>query len=518
MKENWKYPDLIDLEYYLALDRSIDQAELHKRDREIYLAAPAEIQDGGQNSQIHHWLIQRRSRLTPGENKQSPGRTLFESVRSINFLLLFFGLLIGLLTGLSFFSYSGTTPVNVFYFLFLFIFSQLLMICFIFIGSGLRIAGFNGLPAPVIHIYARVTAWLIKHLAHFTESLSAEKRLNYTQIIGSIKKYRARYGSVFYWPLFRLSQTTMVGFNLGLLAATLFRLITSDIAFGWQSTIQFSSEFLYKIIWTLALPWSWLVPQQYAYPSLTEIEGSRIILKDGIYHLATQDLVSWWPFLVFCILVYGLLLRLVLVFFSRFGERRSMHNLKLNSPEILLVVQRLRSPLLSSQANPEDNPDATHSKFKPADPQAIAANLSIPHFPLLLLIPVDVMQITKPESFYTHLSTMGMSITAHKTFMQDYDSDQRMLKELEACDWQTDSGILAVMEAWMVPIQDTLDFLKKLRSAVDEHTPIFIGLIGQHSEQLVITKPSDVDLRIWHQKIDSLGDPFLSFIDMYEPH
>ena len=70
----------------------------------------------------------------------------------------------------------------------------------------------------------------------------------------------------------------------------------------------------------------------------------------------------------------------------------------------------------------------------------------------------------------------------------------------------------------MVPIQDTLNFFKNLRSAVDEHTPLFIGLIGPQSEQLLITKPSDVDLRIWHQKIDGLADPFLSFIDIYEPN
>ena len=40
------------------------------------------------------------------------------------------------------------------------------------------------------------------------------------------------------------------------------------------------------------MPWAWLLPADLAYPSLAQVEGSHMVLKEGIYHLATGDLVA----------------------------------------------------------------------------------------------------------------------------------------------------------------------------------------------------------------------------------
>ena len=159
-----------------------------------------------------------------------------------------------------------------------------------------------------------------------------------------------KYGLLLFWPLFSLSQRTLVGFNAGLLGASLFRVTTSDLAFGWQSTIQFSSAALHKMVKILALPWSWLFPEDLAYPSLAAIEGSRIILKDGIYHLATENLVSWWPFLLLCLLVYGLLFRVLLTVFASWCQHRALRNIKLDNSDGLSVIRRMKTPLVSTQA------------------------------------------------------------------------------------------------------------------------------------------------------------------------
>ena len=35
-----------------------------------------------------------------------------------------------------------------------------------------------------------------------------------------------------------------------------------------------------------------------------------MVLKEGIYHLTTPDLVSWWPFLLLAVCFYGFLPRI----------------------------------------------------------------------------------------------------------------------------------------------------------------------------------------------------------------
>ena len=116
--------------------------------------------------------------------------------------------------------------------------------------------------------------------------MSADKKNSFQSALGTLKGKR-HYASLFFWPVFLLTQLFAMGFNTGLLAITLFKVASTDIAFGWQSTIQFSAEAIFHFVRVLALPWSWCVSSALAYPSLPEIEGSRIILKDGISYLVS---------------------------------------------------------------------------------------------------------------------------------------------------------------------------------------------------------------------------------------
>lgn len=511
MKENWTYPDLIDLEYCLSLDKDHQQTSLHKRDREIYLSSPEAIKNGGQDRLIDHWLENRRKRLFAETAAKSPGHIAAESYRSLAYLLTMCGTILGFIGGFSFLAYSGSTPVNVLNFLFLFIFSQLLVMAVIFPVAGLRMAGFSSIPAPIISLYALVSSWFSRQITRLSTHIPAEKRMGYNQIAGIWKKQQSRYRQVTYWPLFSLSQYTMTGFNLGLLTATIYRLITSDIAFGWQSTIQFSDQFIHRTVSMLALPWSWFIPDQYAYPSVNEIEGSRIILKDGIYHLATQDLVSWWPFLVLCIIVYGLLLRFLLVLIGKIGRKRSLQKLQLNTPALIQLVQRMQSPLITSQAETASNRNreytaaaATGNRDK--KDHAVCSTI--------LLIPAEMIEHFDKTRIAAHLKRAGFTVTDHKIFMAGYDADRTVIRELASLSWSSDTGIATLMESWMPPINETLLFLRNLRSAVGLTVPIWVVLAGQSDNEGSLTKPSEADRFVWQQKMDELADPYLDLIDI----
>ena len=118
----------------------------------------------------------------------------------------------------------------------------------------------------------------------------------------------------------------------------------TDLAFGWQSTLRVGAEGMGAVVSLLALPWSWLPPQWGLVPDLAQIEGSRIVLKDGIAALASADLAAWWPFLAMCLLLYAVLPRLVLLSLThsclRRLEREGVH------PDLARIADRMRSPLV----------------------------------------------------------------------------------------------------------------------------------------------------------------------------
>lgn len=511
MKGYWTYGDLVDLEYLLGSDRESLQADLHRRDRQIYLNLAEEDQQAARGPLLQHWLRQRRSQVFP-EGK-SPGQAIAEAFRTFCFILMVCGVVLGLTSGLTFFTYSGSTPVNVINFLFLFVFSQLLMLFFLVIGAGLRLAGVNLLPAPVTRIYGAAAAWSLSRSKKLHRYLPEGSSAGITQLEGLLKKQRETYGAVFYWPLFGLSQRAMVCFNLGLLAATCFRILTSDIAFGWQSTIQFSTEFIARSVKILALPWSWFIPGHQGYPSAAQIEGSRIILKDGIYHLQTQDLVSWWPFLVLCVLFYGVLVRLLLVVVGKVGQGLALQNLKTDRPVIIQLVNRLKTPRMKSQAVTSENNSAVNVRPEHGS-QGIAPELNISTSAVTLLLSTDISENYDPAVLEQHLRASGFSISGRQIYHQDPAANRALFEGLLTDSSNDKVGIMLVMESWMPPINETLQLIKDIRLSGGRQVPIFVGLVGQGSDRHSIFQPAPVERKIWRQKLDGLADPYLSLHDI----
>jgi hypothetical protein len=359
-----------------------------------------------------------------------------------------------------------------------------------------------------------VVTWFIgrsKKFHHFLPSASAD---DMNRFMGLLKKQRVVHGAAFYWPLFSLSQRVMVCFNLGLLAATFFRILTSDIAFGWQSTIQFSTDFIAKTVKMLALPWSWIIPLQYSYPSATQIEGSRIILKDGIYHLQTQDLVSWWPFLVLCILFYGVIVRLFLVVIGNAGQWRALRDPKTGRPLLVQLVGRMTTPTISSQGAPTEPGNLTSSSAEEGQISGETIKSGPISTTLLLLISEDIASNYASDVWNRHLTSCGFTALDCKQYRREADADRSLFNSLENDPLPDEAGIMLIMESWMPPINETLEFIKELRSTVGEQIPLFVGLVGQGSDQNVIYQPAPMERKIWHRKLDILADPYLSLVDI----
>lgn len=509
MKTSYQYSDIINLEYFLHKDRNRDNELLHKRDREIFLQEWSETEQTPKipgRELLMGWLHSRVKEEFSTEQR-SPGDLFGDSHKLATLFILIFGLAGGCSAGWSFFAYTGSTPVNVFHFLLLFVFSQLASILFLFGGLGLRLrTSAPYLPGYYSNLFRLFRQKIIFHLIKNRKgNLSRENQDSFQHALGVAKAHSTLYGSLFYWPIFLLSQLFAVAANLGVITATLLKVSTTDLAFGWQSTLQFSSETLYGLVRLIAVPWSWFAGSGLGHPTLEEIAGSKIILKEGIYNLTTTDLVAWWPFLVLCLVFYGLFFRLCLLYAGYALEKNQINGLALNTPEISALLRRMQTPLVSTQAA-QEKPRIQVIPQKDPSPEP-EPQLPQKQPSQLVLVPDDIFLSCTETELNAYLDPFGLNTEKRIRFMTSYEEDQQLLQTLSA--EQPKDGIVIIMEGWMVPLVDFLSFLKELRNKICKDSIIHLALIGKPVDS-IFTQVTKRELTIWKQKVEAGGDPYIN--------
>ena len=534
MNSRWTLADLLDLEYLFQTDEALRQQEgeqaLRKRDRIIYLAkiAPKIKNTPILNPQelVQRWLqVRQRNSGGAGENNREPllpGAIWNEVSVVLLWLALFFGLGSGLGLASAFSVYSGRAPLNVSAFLGLFVALQLVILLAQPLFMLLRRVRRSHLERSVLYtlllrLMIAGADWIY---ARARRSLSANKRLSFAALLGQVRS-RRELAPLLVWPVFFLLQLSAIGFNLGVLGLTLAKVVFSDMAFGWQSSLQLSAQQVADGVRLLALPWSWFLPEGMGYPSLAQVEGTQIILKDGIYHLATQDLVSWWPFLCTALVVYGLLPRLLLLMGGYIRYRHQLDALELRNPEIRWLLQRMTTPQVET--------DGEHAAVR-VRPQQPIYQIDIPQETAQESVAVDMPPATTAEGMHSLILVPeelldGLDNAALMQAMQNLSGcreiqilqlpfsaaeEQALLVHIqkERAAALVDEVFL-VQEAWMPPLQETQQLLAQLRTAVGETTPLTILLIGRPKGNNRLTPALPEHADIWRKKMQALADPSL---------
>ena len=533
MQTDWQIKDLIDLEYFFEQDNREDDKNLMRRDREIYLstirlsARPAihkntlsseSLTDNTPRLIIKAWLEQRRKieEKSRGIDLILPGDAFTELRRLFMNLALLIAFFSGAGLCFSLLAYKGSEPLNVSVFLGVLIVAQMGLIIILLSGFCLRKQ--SRLFTNTSFVYGLLSRLIIKSARWFREKtmrkLNAEQRGQVRATIGIAHRQRTIYGSVFFWPFFIIGQTVGVGFNLGVLAAAFLRILSADLAFGWQSTIQISAQAVFKAVKLIALPWSWFMPAGIAHPTIEQIEGSHMVLKDGIYHLATLNLVSWWPFLCMAVCVYGLLPRIVLLISGIAIQKRRLRLLTFDHTDCDRLMQRLMTPVLETGGNTEppdsDNPlfqqgytAGITSASEPDDPNDKRATNRV-----IALIPDDFFEaVADKELRFNIKNRFGYDLGVKFEVEADVTADLAVLERLAATDGA--AKIMLLQEAWQPPIRETLLFIRKIREIAGAKAKIIVALIGKPVPGTVFTPVKPEDYKIWEQKISRIGDPYL---------
>ncbi len=578
MKTSWRIPDILDLEYLLARDEDEDPAVLSRRDRGLYLEfiRPQAGDRPDTGMLLRLWLLYRRRMVAAEGGSQAilPGRLWQEVHAILRTLVLAAGLVTGSGLAYSFLAYSGTRPVNVALYLWIFVFpQQLLLLLFaalavyrVFFGRGLR-------SCLICALLARLaTDLLVRLKGGLLRQLDAGERLRLLAALGRGTARVRSHGALLLWPMFILVQLFAVSFNGGVLAATLIKVVTADVAFGWQSTLQVSAATVARLVHLIALPWSWFLPPGISYPSLARIEGSRMVLKDGIYHLATADLASWWPFLCLAVLFYGLLPRLVLLLAGHLGLRRALARFRFDGPACSRLLHRMLTPGLRTGSSTHETEEAAIKTgedrtvaLQPAEPgdgsgrnggdagepaehtnkplpgpgpagedrppkrrqsggraplpeqPAAGAGAAGPGNAALLALVPDELHDHCPATTLAGLvrERTGAGLAGILRIGDEDEDEGEILARIRALYGAEEAGgILVLQEAWQPPIREFLDFLTRLRGLVGAEGRLVVALVGRPEPGTIFTPVSELNRRIWGQSLAALGDSRLELIEM----
>ena len=517
MRQKWTIADFLDLEYFFMQDQKLTkeggERVLRERDRALFLdeikpEVGEAVPDRGWL--IFRWLQVRRSRENQAHSEVLlPGQAWSGFKNLLSLLVSLLMVISGAGIAYSALSYFGKEPVNVSIFFLFFVVVQLLWLALILMGWAVR--QFKGQDLRSAYGPSLLNRVIVSLLKPSKLASGGGRRARLAALMAGAQARSASYKRLFLWPPFILLQISGVAFNLGVLGALLVKVLFTDLAFGWQSTIALTAPLVSTFVKWLALPWSWLLGS-FAYPGLAQIEGSRMVLKEGMYHLVNADLTSWWPFLLMAIFCYGLLPRVLLLGAGVFGVRRALSRDFWKRVEYLQLVQRMLTPLLETGACNRGAVEARPTSFLTSALDNLngvsqAGEIREPalHGSLIALIPDELFgdcDLQKLDFFCRQ--AYGYEVKQSLCLAGEESEPNLIFKILEM-----PTGVLLLQEAWQPPIQEMMTFLQKLRTSCRVETHIIIALVGKPEPETIFTPVVENDLRIWQQKLAILGDLYL---------
>ncbi len=487
MKHGLRLGDYLDLEWFLDQDRHADSSQTLERDRQLGLAAAS---DGiPANRFFSYWLAQRRA----GEKEVLPS-ALLRTVRTLTrwaVAALCLGSGISMIRALLL--YSGVEPINISVFLLVAVVPQILLCVAALVVLGIKSRGdWSGFSL----LFSCVRAWLGR---------GRSKAAGFMSIMLSGRGWAARMLAM---DCLACMQLGGLCFALGCLTGFLLSVAVTDLAFGWQSTLQVGAQGMHALVSMLALPWSWMPASWGGAPSLAQIEGSRIVLKEGISTLVNADLAAWWPFLGFCLLVYAVVPRCILLAFAdrrlRNMERVFMH------PDVRRIVDRMSVPRLDSGMTKEAPPATLPLDELDAHNavENVPAGHDRPRLGCVLLLPPELMDRIAGRD----LAQLGRSVYGYapgRVFWTDLEQDgiSDVLKACSGLSWEGDHERYAVLvEGWQPPIRENLLALKQLGQDARQNRTLSLILAGRPLGDNWLTAPTQIERKAWIEAVERL-DP-----------
>jgi hypothetical protein len=234
-----------------------------------------------------------------------------------------------------------------------------------------------------------------------------------------------------------------------------------------------------------------------------------MVLKEGIYHLGTSDLVAWWPFLLLAVLFYGLLPRVLLLAAGMVMQSKTIAGIRFTHSSCDRLIRRMTTPVMESGGN-TPHQGVIKRRYPDSYP---ADNRDMELFgddaEAIVLVPEDIADQCKNEDIDQALQT-SLNIKLKQTMQVLFDSEEdrgvfeavgRALSENAAV------HVVVLQEAWQPPIEETLSYFQTMRSLIPKETHIHILLTGRMQNGNYFSPVDPLEETVWRQAFQALGDP-----------
>ena len=460
-----KRPDLaalISLHRWLENDAQQDYTERLQRDQKIAVALALDA-----DAPAHQHVTQWAAKIP--DLAEADHHWTF-SIHFSQWLAIGVGGLSGMLITSTALSYAGDAPVNLLTLL-------LAILALPILGflppvyQGLRQLSGRPVKPPV---------WLLFRLRKKTD-----QRLKF--LLQNLPFYQR---SLFWrWQL--LMNAFYLAYMLAAALALLFTVTFYDIAFGWSSTLAISSEALHTALRAVASPWAAWWPV--AAPSLELIEVSRYYRLQGDTATDPARLGQWWPFVLACILVWGLLPRVMMLLFTHWRRQRADAFALTEHPECKALVHRLQSPTQIYRAD-TDKPVAEFKAFAKATTQNAAPDLETTAGPGSGT-PSRATSAPAVRLSWNHVDDAGCPLRAFSG--QASAARQAVIADLLA--YGVDVHIWT--KSWEPPTGEFFDFLNDLRHQLGTTTCLIV-----HPQALPGGSVSHADMQVWLEAMGRHAD------------
>jgi hypothetical protein len=485
---------LIDLASQLGEDATRSAAALRRRDRDVGLSV-ADASDGP-DARIGAWLDRLLDAGGP-----SAGERAARAQRGLAAILVVAGLLLGALPAAALFFYDGSYPVNVVRVLAVFVGLQLALLVATAI-LALPERWRRHVPGLAALQDALALASPGRWQAGLRRILPPAERAALDRAVGMARSHHRIYGNVQKWTLLLSSQAFAVAFHTGALAAALFLVTFTDLAFGWSTTLKVDAAQLHRITGWIAAPWtSWL---QDATPSLALIEATQYF-RAGPRSLDPAASAPWWRFVLAAMVTYGLLPRVATTLWARWRLAAAVAHAYHHAPGLAALRDRLDHALVETTA---DAPELAGAATGASGEGAAAALPASEPCELVLWsgLPLD-------DAAATSLAErMGMAVArVHRAGEGGLAEDAAVVAGVGEGGWAT-----VLVKAWEPPVLEVLDFLADLRTALGEGKPIAVVPLALDGEGRA-SAPAPGQARQWRRRLDTAGDPWLVTHTSLEP-
>lgn len=501
------FSQLINLEIQLAKDAEADPVAIRRRDRSI-------------GKQLDHTnlsrpeLFERWLRLIGNQSAFKPGQMYAMGMRILSYVLVILGLISGISAASAILHYDGSQPVNIVNFLAFFIGSQLLLylfFCLNLLPDRMKI--FLPFLGDLYDLLRQVGMLLTKAVSRLNDRDMRQFTRHFSERLRNIRLRQQFYLNIEKWLFISKTQLFSIAFNIGALLTCLYLIIFSDLAFAWNTTLDFPNSNFHKMTTIISKPWQHFAPE--AVPSLALIENTRFSRLEGAYVRASEakrapelNPGDWWPFLTCALFFYGLVPRLIIFFMANWRLRANLGNVSLKTAQFAALYERLTMPMVQT-TSPVKN------ESLPTNPSRSVRNQpgQIKYSGVGKVVLWGEFQLPQAQLERLILERFSCeSWTAFEAGMFDNTNDATIPEKI-AANLSVHTLVLILVESWETPGKAIIHFLKKLRKVLAENHEIVIGLVNTLDQSVV---PDVEDWQAWQTAIIQVGDPYCRVVAMAE--